>query len=608
MKNRTLTFLLLLFLVPVLVSAQQRSLNVHKSAFPKIDDPKVVLEKSITPGYSPADGSYIPVDTLGNSLSAAEFGVTPLFFDPYSGVLALVHRGWAGHYAAGSGQMWYNISTDFGITWSRVPGGINTLLSQITGRYPNMTISNPTKGPLSSTLAAFAWPELNTDVPANFGWMGYAADQPVGNGSPAAFLEERGTFYSTQMVMWANDTSPEIFWTSQNTLATSADVLLHKTTDYSTIDTLTPPQWNTASFSGFGQYIFGGRAFQGIQYLTVASAFQADTTVDSPPNGLNVGYSKSTDLGQTWSKFKFPDWKKIPRLANYQILFDWKKNDTVNTVSYQGDMGVDKNGHVHIVTIIGDTLNLNTGTLVDIFETDTDWDATIITKGIDTAYANGTYYTSGPGQVQMGPCATLAFDSTHTVMAVQWINTPAHGKLNDVFVSYKNLNDTSWASPVNLTNSDSANNTEAHMAPYLKSNGSNSYTLFSMYGYNPGTPVPAYDGNTVCVFYAEPYTFTVLPTGINDHVATVNSFSLMQNYPNPFNPSTLIKYTLAEKNNVSIKIFDVLGREVANLVNESQAAGSHQVSFNASKLASGMYIYTLRAGNNSVSKKMMLLK
>ncbi len=88
----------------------------------------------------------------------------------------------------------------------------------------------------------------------------------------------------------------------------------------------------------------------------------------------------------------------------------------------------------------------------------------------------------------------------------------------------------------------------------------------------------------------------------------VSNFSLEQNYPNPFNPSTQINYTVAEKSNVTLKVFDVLGTEVATLVNSNQDAGVYDVNFDASSLASGMYIYTLKAGNFTSSKKMMLLK
>lgn len=94
----------------------------------------------------------------------------------------------------------------------------------------------------------------------------------------------------------------------------------------------------------------------------------------------------------------------------------------------------------------------------------------------------------------------------------------------------------------------------------------------------------------------------------NDDDIVVNNFSLEQNYPNPFNPSTTINYSLGERAPVSIKVYDVLGKEVANLVNTTQEAGNHTVKFDASSLSSGIYIYTLNAGNFTSSRKMMLLK
>ena len=85
-------------------------------------------------------------------------------------------------------------------------------------------------------------------------------------------------------------------------------------------------------------------------------------------------------------------------------------------------------------------------------------------------------------------------------------------------------------------------------------------------------------------------------------------FSLEQNYPNPFNPSTVIKYSITKSQLVVLKIFNIIGQEVASLINEEQTPGSYEVSFNASNLASGVYIYNLRSGSFSSSKKMMLLK
>jgi hypothetical protein len=88
----------------------------------------------------------------------------------------------------------------------------------------------------------------------------------------------------------------------------------------------------------------------------------------------------------------------------------------------------------------------------------------------------------------------------------------------------------------------------------------------------------------------------------------VNTFVLNQNYPNPFNPTTTISYSIAGDSHVSIKIYDIMGAEVAELVNIQQPAGNYQVSFDASNLSSGIYFYRLNAGDYTSVKKMTLLK
>jgi len=96
--------------------------------------------------------------------------------------------------------------------------------------------------------------------------------------------------------------------------------------------------------------------------------------------------------------------------------------------------------------------------------------------------------------------------------------------------------------------------------------------------------------------------------GVEDEGTQVNTFSLSQNYPNPFNPATIIKYSIAEPGLVTLKVYDVLGREVANLVNDFKSAGSYDITFNASHLASGVYMYKIESGSFVESKKMILIK
>ena len=81
-----------------------------------------------------------------------------------------------------------------------------------------------------------------------------------------------------------------------------------------------------------------------------------------------------------------------------------------------------------------------------------------------------------------------------------------------------------------------------------------------------------------------------------------------QNYPNPFNPATTLRYSIAQPAHVKLVVYDLLGRQVATLVNEKENAGEYNVRFDARTLASGMYFYRIEAGSFTQVKKMMLIK
>ena len=108
-------------------------------------------------------------------------------------------------------------------------------------------------------------------------------------------------------------------------------------------------------------------------------------------------------------------------------------------------------------------------------------------------------------------------------------------------------------------------------------------------------------------FYQSNFDDNVLPVEEENNLI-VEEFKLFQNYPNPFNPSTRIQYAVSSRQFVSLKVYDVLGNEVATLVNEELPVGEYEVEFDGTGLASGIYFYQLRAGNYSASMKMILMK
>jgi len=98
------------------------------------------------------------------------------------------------------------------------------------------------------------------------------------------------------------------------------------------------------------------------------------------------------------------------------------------------------------------------------------------------------------------------------------------------------------------------------------------------------------------------------PVGVNDDEIIADHFELKQNYPNPFNPSTRINYTVPGASFINLKVYDILGNEVAELVNEEKQQGNYQIDFDASELTGGVYFYQLTSNSFVDTKKMMLLK
>ena len=117
------------------------------------------------------------------------------------------------------------------------------------------------------------------------------------------------------------------------------------------------------------------------------------------------------------------------------------------------------------------------------------------------------------------------------------------------------------------------------------------------------------DGSTIWqILNPRTRGFSNVVTGLEDEFNSLSEYRLNQNYPNPFNPTTTISYSIPMTSNVSLKIFNVLGKEVATLVNETKNAGNYSINFNAVGLSSGVYFYQLTTDNFTSTKKFTLMK
>jgi len=110
------------------------------------------------------------------------------------------------------------------------------------------------------------------------------------------------------------------------------------------------------------------------------------------------------------------------------------------------------------------------------------------------------------------------------------------------------------------------------------------------------------------VYVDNVYLYKGMPVSIENPYEVPATFALDQNYPNPFNPSTNISYSIPENGKVSLEVYNIQGQKVTTLVNEQKSAGSYTVTFDASNLASGVYMYRLVSKNSVQVRKMLLIK
>ncbi len=102
--------------------------------------------------------------------------------------------------------------------------------------------------------------------------------------------------------------------------------------------------------------------------------------------------------------------------------------------------------------------------------------------------------------------------------------------------------------------------------------------------------------------------FQVVLAAVETATNLPQKFQLQQNYPNPFNPTTVINFTIPKAGYVSLKVYNMLGQEVATLVDGYKAAQTYNINFDASNLSSGVYLYSVKFNNQVLSKKMILMK
>ncbi len=183
----------------------------------------------------------------------------------------------------------------------------------------------------------------------------------------------------------------------------------------------------------------------------------------------------------------------------------------------------------------------------------------------------------------------------------------------DVFLSCSTNDGVTWNAPIRVTNTPLIDEGYVSISRVNPGTSPSTYEVHMVYMKDPGDGPSSFNGTATVMPATQNwliYRKISQPTvGVNQTSTEVPSnFSLSQNYPNPFNPTTNIKFAVSKAGFVSLKIYDISGREVSSLVNENLTVGSYSYTFDASKLSSGIYFYTMRSNNFTDTKKMMLIK
>jgi hypothetical protein len=280
------------------------------------------------------------------------------------------------------------------------------------------------------------------------------------------------------------------------------------------------------------------------------------------------------------------------------------------------DMQVDYLGRVHFLGVIEDLDDPQADlAVVDIWEGPSGWEAEIVADNL--AASTRTDYN---GIDQMGYHVGSAMSQDGRLMAAFWLSAPTSmDSIPDIWMSYAGiLSDYEWTHPWNISGTPDHAELLLQVAPILRNEyDPRSYynTAFISSAYEQGKETYPPDNLAPADIFVSAYSFGIMINSADEELPNPSTFELQQNFPNPFNAQTQISYTVGsprliggQAQSAVLKVYDVLGREVATLVNEPKDAGTHSVTWDAAGLPSGVYYYRLEAGGYVATKKLVLLR
>ncbi len=577
MKSKVTTILALLML-PMLLLAQSRWQEANP---PMIDRGQ---GGSAAPSAAPQaaqKGATAPI-LIGKTWNAyaPQSPYTNLIaYDPFSNLAALVKR--TDRTGAGSGRIVYQISKDGGQTWSPQIGPINSG-NFLSGRHPNVLISNPTKSadPTAATVVA-----NYNDLTASptFGDVIYASDKQSAPGAPAFFGRDASDAFSYAGAVDLNNGDCYFSITGANSFYSAVGKLTGGGTTLAPHVVIAPGN-QIITLSGAMVDVGNDGT---VHYVTRARFSQGAPTSAT----FLWRYQRSTDGGATWS---------APEHVNPNVAAGR------HVSNYEFDVIVDGNNQFHIAALLVDTL-ANDLDLYDIVRsTGGTWSAVKVADIRRSVFAGIPQEPGGSQLIQLNE-PEFAKTKDGKILALKWIDiipnatTPAEQSTPDVWLASSTSG--SWSVPVNVSNSPTIAEVFTNLATFMSDNGQ----LFMFF------LTPTVGDLSECNLWFLPEA-KIQTTAVSEKTKSApEDFALHQNYPNPlrasaFNPSTSISFSLPVATTVKLQVFDVLGNEVASLINARLEAGTHEVKFAPKKLPSGVYFYRLQTAQQILMKKMVLMQ
>lgn len=582
------------------------------------------------PAYLPTtrEDNVVLVDSSMNGYGMLVGETNPLSWDPANNRFLIGYRQWAGM-TGGSGVIGAALSEDGGQSFFTY-SNLNSGFSAQAGRYPS-AFATP-------NFPLILWNEYGGGGGTQGGRAYYTYDEgeyggeifappadistsPTTNdiwqGSPCVNYGPDGSMYVN--AVYADWTDPRNKYLFRSTTSGAWDgtpltwaapvVLLDQAREF--LGT------STSNYTSNGALDIND---DGVGYFVV-SGYWTDTLAIA---NHTLFIKQTTDYGASWSS-----WYHTPdqSMNNYfrpifpDSLYDessgtWTVLDADWTpfVNYDMDVMVDDNGGCHIFAGV---LPSSTGGVYpgwdysnglyhfyspqdDLFN----WDISFV------ASFQSAWLLTDPGWQGVFPTAARdnVLDSTMFVTWYTWPDTSSDLAYFDVMGSASYNNGANWSDPVNISNTPDPNvdETDAHIARIASNN--TTYMVYQMPDYDTPTvnPPATTEDYKNRIYFA---TFTFPMDGVEDeNPVQPTGFALAQNYPNPFNPTTTLAYDIPVSGHVRLTVFDILGREVSTLVNQTMVAGHHEIRFDAGNFASGMYLYKIEAGSYAAVRKMMLMK